>query len=100
MRRLLEKPQTTIHEPQPLVMPPALITRPADELKLPNLGTPQMTASERRLWEDGCKAQARLLLSAAGRRRLQVPSYEEWVGLNLLDRDGEVFSRPLGLQTR
>lgn len=50
-----------------------------------------LTPSQRRFWEDGCKMAAKLLLSQYGRdKRLAIPTEEEWVGLNLLERDDEI----------
>ena len=61
------------------------------EFKIVEVDPEQFTASERRFWEEGCKSQARLLLSEIGRGpRLIIPSEEEWIGINLLERDGEL----------
>lgn len=38
------------------------------------------------------KFEARLLLLDQ-QRRIQIPTIDEWVGLNLLDRDGELPSK-------
>lgn len=36
------------------------------------------------------KLQARIVL-ADGRRKMIVPTREEWIGINLLERDGELL---------
>lgn len=43
-----------------------------------------------KFWEEGCKTQARILLHPIGKRAIIIPTQEEWIGINLLDRDGEL----------
>lgn len=45
----------------------------------------------RGVWESGCKFQAEMLLIED--EDFMVPAYEEWVGLNLLERDDELKRR-------
>jgi hypothetical protein len=39
-------------------------------------------------WENCCKFQARLLLIE--RKGIVIPTWEEWVGINLLERDDQL----------
>lgn len=51
----------------------------------------QLTESQRKFWEEGCKMEAKLMLSEMGRSSLlRIPTEEEWVGLGLLERDDEL----------
>ena len=50
---------------------------------------PEAERKRRRLTELGLKAAAAVML-ADRRPRLTVPTEEEWIGLNLLARDGEL----------
>ena len=53
--------------------------------------TADLSPSQRRFWEDGCKLQAKLLLSQYGKsQRLAIPTDEEWIGIGLLERDDEL----------
>lgn len=45
------------------------------------------TPAELAFLEAGRKAIAKILLSNAGRRTVVVPTAEEWIGINLLERD-------------
>lgn len=49
-----------------------------------------LTKPDHKFWEEGCKMQAKLLLATLGKRCLQVPTHEEWVGMHLLERDDQL----------
>jgi len=44
------------------------------------------------VWESGCKFQAEMLL-IEDPNVLKVPTYEEWLGMNLLERDDKLERR-------
>jgi len=46
------------------------------------------------IWEAGCKFQAEMLL-IEDPDILKIPTYEEWLGLNLLERDDELKRRKI-----
>lgn len=50
---------------------------------------PEATRKRRLLQELGLKAEAELLLRDRN-PRLVIPTEDEWIGLNLLQRDGEL----------
>ena len=56
-----------------------------------NIGPP--TEAQRIFLEEGRKAIALILLSAAGRRTIIVPTQEEWIGVGLLERDDGLPAR-------
>lgn len=59
-----------------------------------------LNSSQRKFWEDGLKMQARLLLSQYDQnKRLMIPTEEEWIGLNLLERETVKYDRAPCFQT-